>query len=174
LSSNPETSKKTIISPVDQKAIIHTLVDLLNSMLEINTQKNKNFLYEMFASRFFSKLNQVYSGSAAKELLDRLDNSIKKKITVSSDKKIHYKISKNIVNNQGVTLYQSSENELYISHQFRLPVIITIIDALGRELIQNTYHDNEITLSLHGFVSGLYSLIFWDGSNISTSVFIKR
>ena len=83
-------------------------------------------------------------------------------------------ISKNIVNNQGVTLYQSSENELYISHQFRLPVIITIIDALGRELIQNTYHDNEITLSLHGFVSGLYSLIFWDGSNISTSVFIKR
>ena len=83
-------------------------------------------------------------------------------------------ISKNIVNNQGVTLYQSSENELYISHQFRLPVIITIIDSLGRELIQNTYHDNEITLSLHGFVSGLYSLIFWDGSNISTSVFIKR
>lgn len=83
-------------------------------------------------------------------------------------------ISKNIVNNQGVTLYQSSENELYISHQFRLPVIITIIDALGRELIQNTYHDNEITLSIHGFVSGLYSLIFWDGSNISTSVFIKK
>jgi hypothetical protein len=55
-----------------------------------------------------------------------------------------------------------------------LPVIITIIDALGRELTQNTYNDNEITLSLHGFVSGLYSLIFWDGSNISTSVFIKR
>jgi hypothetical protein len=83
-------------------------------------------------------------------------------------------ISKNIDNNHGIKLYQSSENELHISHQFRLPVIITIIDALGRELIQNKYNDNEITLSLHGFVSGLYSLIFWDGSNISTSVFIKR
>jgi PKD repeat protein len=83
-------------------------------------------------------------------------------------------ISKNIDNNHGIKLYQSSDNELHISHQFRLPVIITIIDALGRELIQNKYNDNEITLSLHGFVSGLYSLIFWDGSNISTSVFIKR
>ena len=98
LSSNPETSKKTIISPVDQKSIIHTLVDLLNSILEINIHKNKNYIYEMFASRFFSKLNQVYSGTASKELLDRLDNSIKMKITVSSDKKIHYKTSKNIVN----------------------------------------------------------------------------
>jgi PKD repeat protein len=83
-------------------------------------------------------------------------------------------ISKNIDNNHGIKLYQSSDNELHISHQFRLPVIITIIDALGRELTQNTYNDNEITLSLHGFVSGLYSLLFWDGSNISTSVFIKR
>ena len=45
---------------------------------------------------------------------------------------------------------------------------------LGRHLIDKLYHDNEITLSIHGFVSGLYSLIFWDGSNISTSVFIKR
>jgi hypothetical protein len=83
-------------------------------------------------------------------------------------------ISKEIDNTQGIKLYQSSEDELYIYHQFKTPIILTIIDALGRELKQKKCNDNEVTLSLHGFVSGLYSLIFWDGSNITTSVFIKR
>jgi len=61
-----------------------------------------------------------------------------------------------------------------VTSTFKTPIILTIIDALGRELKQKKCNDNEVTLSLHGFVSGLYSLIFWDGSNISTSVFIKR
>jgi hypothetical protein len=45
--------KKGLINPSDQKIIINTLIDLLNSILEINSKKTKNFLYEMFSSRFF-------------------------------------------------------------------------------------------------------------------------
>jgi hypothetical protein len=92
------TIKKGLINPSDQKAIIHTLVDLLNSILEVNSQKNKNFLYEMFASRFFSRLNLVYSKIASADLLNKLDESMKKKISITLDKKIVYKTSKNIIN----------------------------------------------------------------------------
>jgi hypothetical protein len=92
------TVKKGLINPSDQKAIIHTLVDLLNSILEVNSQKNKNFLYEMFASRFFSRLNQVYSKTASADLLGKLDDAMKKKISITSDRKIIYKTSKNIIN----------------------------------------------------------------------------
>lgn len=92
------TAKKGAINPAEQKTIIHTLVDLLNSILEVNTRKTKNFLYEMFSSRFFSKLNQVYSKNASKEILISLDNSMKKKISITTDKKLIFKTSKNIIN----------------------------------------------------------------------------
>ena len=90
--------KKGMINPTDQKIIINTLVDLLNSILEINTTKNKNFLYEMFASRFFSKLNQVYSKKVSSDVIIKLDNMSKKKISIVDNKKIIFKTSKNIIN----------------------------------------------------------------------------
>ena len=60
-----------------QKSVIHTVIDLINSITEANFETNKNFLYEMFASRFLSKLNQVYSKNASKELLEKLEDSMK-------------------------------------------------------------------------------------------------
>ena len=92
------TVKKGLINPSDQKTIIHTLVDLLNSILEVNSHKTKNFLYEMFASRFLSKLNQVYSKNASKDLITKLEDSMKKKISITADKKMLFKTSKNILN----------------------------------------------------------------------------
>ena len=92
------TAKKGAINPAEQKIIIHTLVDLLNSILEVNSQKTKSFLYEMFASRFFSKLSQVYSKNASKEILTKLEDAMKKKISITADKKMIFKTSKNIIN----------------------------------------------------------------------------
>ncbi len=92
------TAKKGAINPAEQKIIIHTFVDMLNSILEINSQKTKNFLYEMFASRFFSKLSQVYSKTVSKDILIRLEDSMKKKISISADRKMIFKTSKNIIN----------------------------------------------------------------------------
>jgi hypothetical protein len=92
------TAKKGSINPTEQKIIIHTLVDMLNSILEINSQKTKNFLYEMFASRFFSKLSQVYSKNASKDIISKMEDSMKKKISISADRKMVFKTSKNIIN----------------------------------------------------------------------------
>lgn len=92
------TAKKGAINPAEQKIIIHTLVDLLNSILEVNSQKTKSFLYEMFSSRFFSKLSQVYSKNASKEIITKLEDAMKKKISITADRKMVFKTSKNIVN----------------------------------------------------------------------------
>jgi len=92
------TAKKASINPAEQKIIIHTLVDLLNSILEVNSKPTKNFLYEMFASRFFSKLSQVYSKNQSKDLIIRLEDSMKKKISITADRKMIFKTSKNIIN----------------------------------------------------------------------------
>lgn len=88
--------KKNIINPMIQKIIIHTLVDLLNSILDINTKSTKNIIYEIFSSKFFVKLRLVYSKKASANLLLQLDESIKKKITINSDKKIIFGTYKNI------------------------------------------------------------------------------
>jgi hypothetical protein len=41
--------------------IIHTYVDLLNSILEVNTLKEKNYLYEVYATKFYIQLNKVFN-----------------------------------------------------------------------------------------------------------------
>jgi hypothetical protein len=42
-------------------SIIHTYVDLLNSILEVNTFKEKNYLYEIYATKFYIQLNKVFN-----------------------------------------------------------------------------------------------------------------
>jgi hypothetical protein len=51
------------------RGIVHTYVDLLNSILEVNTQPDKNYQYEVFATKFFVQLNRVY---ASRDLLDKI------------------------------------------------------------------------------------------------------
>jgi hypothetical protein len=43
--------------------IIHTYVDLLNSILEVNTLKEKNYLYEVYATKFYIQLNKVFNNN---------------------------------------------------------------------------------------------------------------
>jgi hypothetical protein len=42
-------------------SIIHTYIDLLNSILEVNTFKEKSYLYEIYATKFYIQLNKVFS-----------------------------------------------------------------------------------------------------------------
>ena len=43
-----------------QKIIIHTVIDLINTLVEANFDANKNFLYEILNTRINVKLNQIY------------------------------------------------------------------------------------------------------------------
>lgn len=56
-------TKKNMINPLIQNIIINTFVDMINSILEINTNKTKNYLYENIAIQFFNKLFTIYSNN---------------------------------------------------------------------------------------------------------------
>lgn len=86
-------SKPNNINPQIQRLAIHTFIDCLNSILEVNSKSEKNYLYSIFATKFFNKLNSVYSNIASKEVIDQLESINKKKVIISSDNKLKYSVS---------------------------------------------------------------------------------
>ena len=60
-----------------QKTIIHTMVDLINTLIEANMLKDKNFLYELIVNRLMYKIKNTY-----------MDNNAMNTIRIESQKKI--------------------------------------------------------------------------------------
>ena len=87
------TFKPNTINPQIQRIIIHTFVDCINSILEINITKNKNYIYSIISNKFLNKLNYTYTNNASADILKRLNESIEKKVSITSDKKLKYNIS---------------------------------------------------------------------------------
>lgn len=83
--------KKSLINAIDQKKVIHTLIDILNSVLDFNRNGVTNYVYENYSRRFFVKLNIIYSGEEATKLIKILKDKIDGKITVISTNKIQFK-----------------------------------------------------------------------------------
>ncbi len=78
--SKEETSKSKTFTNVNiQKTIIHTLVDLINSIIEANFEKDKNYMYEFISTRFNQKLTYTFN-----------DTSLMKRIKEKSSKNISY------------------------------------------------------------------------------------
>lgn len=81
--SEDKTTKK--FSPVIQKIIIHTLVDLINSILEINNKTDeKHYLYTMIATKFFQKLNGMFSST---EIIQKIKEIEDRRLATDTDKK---------------------------------------------------------------------------------------
>jgi len=76
--------QKISVSPLLQKIIIHTLVELINSILEVNTREDKNYLYEITSTKFFVKLRTVYNDT---EILEKLAQQSDKKVEVDKNTK---------------------------------------------------------------------------------------
>jgi len=71
-----------------QKSIIHTTVDLINSIIEANFEKDKNYMYEFISTRFTQKIIHTFNDTA---LIKRIQDKITKKITYDeTTKKINY------------------------------------------------------------------------------------
>ena len=62
-----------------QKVIVHTIIDLINSIIEANYDKNKNYLYELIISRFLIKLTNTFNDA---NLINKINNEINKKILI--------------------------------------------------------------------------------------------
>jgi len=60
-----------------QKTVIHTVMDLINSIVEANFETNKNFLYEIINNRISVKLNHTFTDL---QLLKRVEINAMKNI----------------------------------------------------------------------------------------------
>lgn len=83
--------KKSVSNALDQKIVIHTLIDLLNNVLDYNNQENKNYIYEYYSKKFFITLHKVYSGPESEETLLILKKNIDKKLSIVGNNKIVFK-----------------------------------------------------------------------------------
>ena len=58
--NNLNPKDKIINTIKTQKIVIHTIIDLINTLVEANFDENKNFLYEILNTRINVKLNYIY------------------------------------------------------------------------------------------------------------------
>jgi hypothetical protein len=84
ISKEKSEEKKGQIDPLVQKMIIHTLVDMMNIILEINTQKSKNYLIEVVSTKFLIKLRTLFNDN---KLYEKLKLIATKKLTIDADTK---------------------------------------------------------------------------------------
>jgi hypothetical protein len=76
-----------------QKIIITTSIDLINTLIEANIKKNKNFLYELIVNRFIHKLKTVFNDENLLNIIIETTNS---KIRIDKNtNKVGYIIKKN-------------------------------------------------------------------------------
>lgn len=68
----PDITKKKAYTAVIQKILVHTLVDVINSILENSSTPNAHYLYEIVSIKFFKKLMSTFSDE---ELYKRLQNN---------------------------------------------------------------------------------------------------
>lgn len=77
-------SKKQII-PITHRSIINTYVDILNSILEVNRKKDKDYIYKLICNKFFIQSNSLFKD---KQILRQFRNLDKEKLsTVIHSKK---------------------------------------------------------------------------------------
>jgi len=75
-----DKAKRQKLQPVIQKIIIHTVVDIINSVIE-NSHQSKSNIYEILSVKFYNKLNTTFSN---KELYNKFKEQYK---TVVTDEK---------------------------------------------------------------------------------------
>lgn len=64
--------KKKLI-PIINKVIVNTFVDITNSILEINKNKDKHYIYTMMSNRFFLQLHNLYKDADLVTTLKQTD-----------------------------------------------------------------------------------------------------
>ena len=80
-----DATKKKKFNPIVQKSIIHTIVDLLNSIIENSAIKDVHHIYEVITTRFYKKLNTIFNND---ELIRKFKSELDK-TSIASDKKTY-------------------------------------------------------------------------------------
>lgn len=80
-----DDTKKKKFNPIVQKSIIHTIIDLLNSIIENSNAKDVHHIYEIITTRFFKKLTSMFNND---DLIKRFRTDTDK-TSIASDKKTY-------------------------------------------------------------------------------------
>nr|QBK88394.1 MAG: uncharacterized protein LCMiAC01_00580 [Mimivirus LCMiAC01] len=86
--SDIKPTKPKKFDPFTQKTIIITLIDLINSIIEVYNKNKDNYIYKILYMKFFTKLNSMYLD---RNLLKKISNLQKKKIVVINKKRRYRK-----------------------------------------------------------------------------------
>uniref|UniRef100_A0A6C0H787 Uncharacterized protein n=1 Tax=viral metagenome TaxID=1070528 RepID=A0A6C0H787_9ZZZZ len=61
LDDNIKPKEKIVYIIQTQKIVIHTLLDLFNTIIEANLEDNKNYLYEIINNKFYIKIHSLFN-----------------------------------------------------------------------------------------------------------------
>ena len=67
----PDPTKKKKYAPIIQKIFVHTIIDIINSVLEFASVQGSHYLYEIVSIKMFKKLTSTFS---SEDLYQRLSN----------------------------------------------------------------------------------------------------
>jgi len=81
--TNADDVKDKKYNVTTQKVIINTLVDLLNSILEMQNKPKKNYLYDIIINNFYMKLYSVYKNNTIIDKLTQMEHERTKTKTAS-------------------------------------------------------------------------------------------
>jgi len=73
-SSDINNKNKLLFNINLQKTVIHTLIDLINSIIEANLESNSNFFYVMFTTKLNIKINTIFSDDNIIKQLEKKNN----------------------------------------------------------------------------------------------------
>jgi hypothetical protein len=147
---------------ITHKHIIHTLIDLLNTISEINFETTKNYMYEIIAARFlFDKLKNVFG-----------DTMLLKHIEKETNKYIKYDTTTN-----KLTIITKKIQTISVTEN---TIVNTIVNTLNnkeklcmsniREIKKNDYYSdmNNISLITNCSDGKFHEYIFEDNDLICT------
>jgi hypothetical protein len=100
-----------------QKTVVHTIVDLINTIMEANFESGKNFLYEIISTRISVKLNNTFNDA---QLLKRVEFNAMKNIKFDEETK-------------KVTFLTKKISLISLDQEFK------VIDNLTPHCLQNVY-----------------------------------
>ena len=69
--TSPQTTEKNIqkMIPIIQRYVVHTCVDIINTILENSYQSGVSYIFEVFRVRFYSKLDSIFKDDEYYDIL---------------------------------------------------------------------------------------------------------
>ena len=118
-----------------QKIIIHTIIDLINTLVEANFDENKNFLYELLNTRINIKLNHIYK-----------DELLLKRVKLISMKNIQFdENSQKIIFTTKKLAFINLDIPFQFTKSIKEPCMSTIIPKTQIDTIINKNNINFLT-----------------------------